>query len=141
MNGTDGTFYLRSHNVSEHIENGEFIFKLIEGVVQEIGEENVIQVITDSAWNMKNVGKQLMEKHKVMWWTPCAAHVIDLLLEDIGKMGKFEVTIEQAKQVINFIYAHSIVLAMMRKLTMKVPVPFHTILLNCIGLYMLLLMS
>ena len=30
------------------------------------------------------VGKLLMKKHN-LYWTPCAAHCIDLMFEDIGK--------------------------------------------------------
>ena len=28
----------------------------------------------------------LMEKRKHLFWSPCAAHCIDLMLEDIGNM-------------------------------------------------------
>ena len=27
-----------------------------------------------------------MEKRGTLWWTPCAAHCIDLLLEDMKKL-------------------------------------------------------
>ncbi|KAH9330097.1 hypothetical protein KI387_002205, partial [Taxus chinensis] len=31
-------------------------------------------------------GRLLQERHPSLFWTPCAAHCIDLLLEDIGKI-------------------------------------------------------
>ncbi|CAL2235809.1 unnamed protein product [Prunus armeniaca] len=60
---------------------------------------------------------KLMEKRKKLWWTPCAAHCIDLMLEDISKMKVFEDTIRLAKQVVKFIYRHTWVLALMRSFT------------------------
>ena len=50
-------------------------------------------------------------------WTPCAAHCIDLMLEDISKLKVFETTIQRSKQVVKFIYGHTQVLAIMRKFT------------------------
>ena len=60
------------------------MFKYLDDVVEEIGEENVVQAITDNASNYMNDGMRLMEKRRRLWWTPCVAHCIDLMLEDIG---------------------------------------------------------
>ncbi|KAL6561598.1 hypothetical protein OROMI_017199 [Orobanche minor] len=81
------------------------------------GENNVIQIITDNASNCKNAGKKIMEARKSLWWTPCAAHCIDLMLEDIAKLKIFEEAIENAKKVVKFIYGHGTILALMRKHT------------------------
>ena len=40
------------------------MFKYLDGVVEEIGEENVVQAITDNAPNYVNAGMRLMEKKK-----------------------------------------------------------------------------
>ncbi|KAM7517141.1 hypothetical protein LguiA_006724 [Lonicera macranthoides] len=117
VNSPKGTFFLKSIDAFESVKNGELMFNYIDEVVKEVGEENVIQVITDSASNMKNAGKRLKEKRVRLWWTPCAAHCIDLMLEDIGKMTVFSTTLEKAKRVVKFIYGHSIILSMMRKYT------------------------
>ncbi|XP_050365433.1 uncharacterized protein LOC126783954 [Argentina anserina] len=52
-----------------------------------------------------------------MWWTPCAAHCIDLMLEDISKLKVYATTIQRAKQIVKFIYGHTQVLSIMRKFT------------------------
>ncbi|RVW47620.1 hypothetical protein CK203_113739 [Vitis vinifera] len=67
-------------------------------VVEEIGEENIVQVITYNASNYVNVGMRLMEKMRKLWWTPCATHCIDLMLEDIGKLNVHATTLSQARQ-------------------------------------------
>ncbi|PNX84021.1 HAT family dimerization domain containing protein, partial [Trifolium pratense] len=53
--------------------------------VEQVGEENVVQIVTDNAANYKAAGAMLMEKRKKLYWTPCAAHCIDLMLEDFEK--------------------------------------------------------
>ncbi|GAU21409.1 hypothetical protein TSUD_32390 [Trifolium subterraneum] len=53
-----------------------------------------IQVVTDNVANYKAAGDLLMQKWKQLYWTPCAAHCIDLMLED------FEKKIQQHKETI-----------------------------------------
>uniref|UniRef100_A0A452XI59 Uncharacterized protein n=1 Tax=Aegilops tauschii subsp. strangulata TaxID=200361 RepID=A0A452XI59_AEGTS len=47
------------------------------------------------------------------------AHTIDLMLEDIGKLPIIDQTIAKGKPVAVFIYAHTRVLALMRKFLVK----------------------
>ena len=86
-------------------------------LIEEIGEENVVQVITDNASNYVNAGMRLMEKKRRLWWTPYAAHCIDLMLEDIGKVNVHDTTLARARQVVKFIYGHTWVLSLMRTFT------------------------
>eukprot|EP00261_Vitis_vinifera_P035252 XP_019076495.1 PREDICTED: uncharacterized protein LOC100853850 [Vitis vinifera] len=59
-------------------------------------------------------GKQLMKKYN-LYWTPCAAHCIDLIFEDIGKKPNVIEVINNARKITNFIYNHGWLLAQMRK--------------------------
>ncbi|RVW73108.1 hypothetical protein CK203_060265 [Vitis vinifera] len=59
-------------------------------------------------------GKQLMKKYN-LYWTPCAAHCIDLIFEDIGKRPNVIEVINNARKITNFIYNHGWLLAQMRK--------------------------
>ncbi|KAM7502803.1 hypothetical protein LguiB_001707 [Lonicera macranthoides] len=106
VNSPAGTFFLKYVDVSDRIKNGELIFKYLDDIVSEIGEKNVIQIVTDNATNCKNGGKRIMESRKGLWWTPCAAHCIDLILEDIAKLRIFKEAIEHAKEMVKFIYGH-----------------------------------
>ena len=83
--------------------------------ITEVGVTNVVQVITNNASNYVLTGKMLESKHKTIFWTPCAAHCIDLVVEDIGKHDWVKDVIEQAKSITKFIYNHSWVLNLMRK--------------------------
>jgi hypothetical protein len=57
----------------------------------------------------------LEEKHPTIWWTPCVAHCLDLMLEDIGKIEWVKKCVEQAKFITRYIYNHTWVLNLMRK--------------------------
>jgi len=40
------------------------VFKMLDAIIERIGEENVVQVITDNAVNYKAAEQILMEKRK-----------------------------------------------------------------------------
>ena len=50
-----------------------------------------------------------------MVWTLCAAHCLDLMLENIGKIGEFKKCISNARQATTFIYRHGKLLDAMRE--------------------------
>ncbi|CAN6252999.1 unnamed protein product, partial [Urochloa humidicola] len=59
----------------------------------------------------------LMERIPTLYWTPCAAHCLDLMLEEIGKLEPFKNTISHARRVTTFIYKHGRILSAMREKT------------------------
>jgi hypothetical protein len=50
-----------------------------------------------------------------LFWTPCAANCLDLLLEDIGKIKEFSDYITMAKRVSRFLYKHGRFHSLMRE--------------------------
>ena len=112
-----GTMFIKSVDASAHIKDAAMICELLDGFIREIGVQNVVQVITDNAANYVAAGKMLMERHRTLFWTPCAAHCIDLLLEDMGKLSFMKEVIDMARSVPKFIYNHAFVLSLMRRFT------------------------
>ncbi|XP_042398661.1 uncharacterized protein LOC121988975 [Zingiber officinale] len=117
VNSSAGTFFLESVDASASIKNWELIFKYLGDVVDEVGEENVIQIVTDNASKCIKARKKFLETRHRIWWTLCTTHYIDLMLEDIAKLKIFSNTIEQAKMVVKFLYGHGTILSLMRKYT------------------------
>ncbi|XP_009368889.2 uncharacterized protein LOC103958368 [Pyrus x bretschneideri] len=117
INSPQGTWFLKSVDASASIKNEDLLYGYLDDVIQEIGEENVVQVISDNASNYKNARAKLMERKEKLWWTQCAAHCIDLMLKDIAKMKWFDDTLKHAKCVTKYLYGHQWVLALMRKFT------------------------
>eukprot|EP00253_Pinus_taeda_P004752 PITA_04752 len=112
-----GTMFLKSVDASDKVKDGHLLFQLLDQVVEEVGVANVVQIITDNASNYVLAGKLLEEKHKTIFWTPCAAHCLDLMLEDIGKLDWVKNTIDHAKSITKLIYNHTLILSLMRKHT------------------------
>ena len=63
--------FLKSVDASNRVKDGQLLFQLLDEVV-EVGVANVVQVITDNASNYVLARKLLEEKHKTIFWTPCA---------------------------------------------------------------------
>ncbi|XP_062014052.1 uncharacterized protein LOC133730489 [Rosa rugosa] len=58
-------------------------------------------------------------KRPNIFWTSCATHTLNLMLQGIGNQPRFKGLIEKAKAFTIFIYAHHETLALMRKHTKK----------------------
>ena len=91
----------------------------MEEVIDQVGEHNVVQVITDNGPQYRAAGQILMERRPHIFWTPCAAHCIDLMLMDIGKIRRVQKIVELAQSITRFIYNHTWILSLMRSFTGK----------------------
>ena len=76
----------------------------MDKVANVVGEQNIVQDVTDNKASFKAAGQLLMEQIKHLFWSPYAAHCIDLVLKDIGKMKSIKETLDDAKMIILFIY-------------------------------------
>ena len=108
------TIFLNSVDASDNIKDNKYIYDCLKDVIKEIGEANVVQIITDNGSSFVKAGKLLMKKYN-LYWTPCAAHCIDLMFEDIGKRESVFDLITNARKITNFIYNHGWLVAIMRK--------------------------
>ncbi|KAI5439756.1 hypothetical protein KIW84_025221 [Lathyrus oleraceus] len=85
VNSLKGIVFFNSVDASNICKTIDKIFEMIDVVVEEVGEDNVVQVVIDNAENYKVVGEMLMRKRNKLYWTPCIAHCLDLMLEDLEK--------------------------------------------------------
>ena len=51
------TIFLKSVDASDHIKNYKYIYKLLRDVIMEVGEHNVVQVVTDNGSAFVKAGK------------------------------------------------------------------------------------
>ena len=113
-----GTIFLKSVDASSvDTRNTDYYFQLLDKVVEEVGEEYVVQVVTDNEKALKAAGQKLMEKRPHLYWTACVAHCLDLCLEDIGKKKNVKKILDEAKIVTSFIYNHIWTVNLMKKYT------------------------
>ncbi|XP_042974622.1 uncharacterized protein LOC122306256 [Carya illinoinensis] len=79
-----GTMFLKSVDTSGLRKDAETLFNIFDEVVQEIGPENLMQFITNTDASYKAAGKKLQQKYGSFYWFPCAAHCINLMLENFS---------------------------------------------------------
>ena len=108
------TVFLKSVDALDKIKDNKYIYGLLKDVIKEVGEAKVVQIVTDNRSTFVKAGKLLMKKYN-MYWTPCAAHCIDLMFEDIGKRDSVAQLIGNGRKITNFIYNHGWLLAEMRQ--------------------------
>ncbi|XP_051143923.1 uncharacterized protein LOC127260255 [Andrographis paniculata] len=109
--------YHSSVDCTNKAKTADFVYTLMDKVVESVGVDNIVQIVTDSEASMKAAGKKLMRKRKHIFWSPCAAHCIDLMLEDIGDILSVKDTIKEARRITGFIYNSDKVVNLMKTYT------------------------
>lgn len=88
---------------TSHSKTKEYIFRLMNKVVDEVGEKNVVQVVTDNE-AFKAAGEMLIKKDNHLYWTPYAADCVDLMLQEIRNVKHIKEVIEKNKKITSVIY-------------------------------------
>ena len=108
------TNFLKSVDALENIKDNKYTYGLLKVLIKEVGEANVVQIVTNNGSTFVKAEKLLMKKYN-LYWTPCAAYCIDLMFEDIGKRESVLGLITNAQKITNFIYNHSWFVVKIRK--------------------------
>ncbi|XP_076893880.1 uncharacterized protein LOC143546008 [Bidens hawaiensis] len=99
-----GLHFVSSVDATEFVEDAPTLFKLLDKVVDEMGEENVVQVITQNTASYEAAGKMLEEKRQNLFWTPCAASCIEQMLEDFAKIKWVAECINKGQKITKLVY-------------------------------------
>lgn len=98
----------KSVNASGKIQNADFLYLEIKKViVDEIGHEVVMQIVTDNGSNYKKACALLIAEYPHIYWQPCAAHTINLMLKDIAKFPDVAKVVKSAKKICRFLHSHN----------------------------------
>ncbi|CAN6868534.1 unnamed protein product [Brassica oleracea] len=106
VNSPKGSVFIRSKEVSEVVKDATMLFKLLDDMV-----------VTDNASNYVKAGKLLEAKRPHLLWTPCAAHCLDLIMEDIGKIEAVKSAMKKCMFINAYIYCRVPLVNMMRSFT------------------------
>uniref|UniRef100_A0A1D1XGR9 DNA repair protein XRCC3 n=1 Tax=Anthurium amnicola TaxID=1678845 RepID=A0A1D1XGR9_9ARAE len=112
-----GTLFLKSVDISSHADDAYYLFDLFDSVIAEVGAENVVQIITDSASNYVCAGGLILKKYPSLFWSPCASYCINKMLDDISKQESLSRTLEEVSNIISYIYSNPWILNLMRRFT------------------------
>jgi hypothetical protein len=97
VNCLKGTIFIKSVDASAYVKDVQLLCELLDGFIQEIGLQYVVQVIMDNAVHCVGV-----------------SHCIDSMLEDMGKICWIKEIVESTRSVTKYIYDHTYVLLFMR---------------------------
>ncbi|RWR83372.1 DUF659 domain-containing protein/Dimer_Tnp_hAT domain-containing protein [Cinnamomum micranthum f. kanehirae] len=119
-----GLMFLKAVDCTGEIKDKYFIYGLLKEVIEEVGPQNVIQVITDNAKNCAGAGHLIEAQFENIVWTPCVVHTLNLALQNICMAKNIEnnaLTYEECRWITdlaedvvfvkNFIMNHSMRLA------------------------------
>ncbi|KAM0876473.1 hypothetical protein ACQ4PT_036159 [Festuca glaucescens] len=117
-----GPMFLKSIATKGEIKSTEYIFEKLREIIDEVGVENVVQVITDNAANCRSAGLMVEAKYNNIYWTPCIVHTLNLAVKDICDPKNFagdnevlwfirEIA-DEASFIKNYIMNHSMRLSM-----------------------------
>ncbi|KAL8555016.1 hypothetical protein ACS0TY_002992 [Phlomoides rotata] len=110
-----GTIFVKSVDASDIVKDASTLCNLFVELVHWVGAKNIVHFVTDNGANYKAAGVLLNDKYPTIKWSPCAAHCLNLLLGDIGKMELVSGLAKRASLVTKFVYNHAFLLAWLRK--------------------------
>ncbi|GBG84018.1 hypothetical protein CBR_g37893 [Chara braunii] len=90
---------------------------------REVGVEKITTICTDSFAGNTSAAKMLREdpEFSQIYWLPCTAHCMDLLLHNICKKERAAEIISKANRVVNFFRVHRWPISALRTALVKFP--------------------
>nr|GEV40965.1 alanine--tRNA ligase [Tanacetum cinerariifolium] len=110
-----GLHFISSVDATDFVEDAPTLFNILDNLVDEMGEENVVQVITQNTPSYQAAGKMLEEKRQNLFWTPCAASCIEQMLHDFSKLKWVAECIEKAQKITKLVYNQIWLLNVMKR--------------------------
>ncbi|XP_020963772.1 uncharacterized protein LOC107610503 [Arachis ipaensis] len=99
------------------VKNASSLCDLFSEVIEWIGPDNIVHVVTDNAANYVAAGRLINKKFENIHWSPCAAHCLNLILKDISSMPHISNLVTRASKIIVFVYNHTVFLSWLRQRT------------------------
>ncbi|XP_039831326.1 uncharacterized protein LOC120692156 isoform X1 [Panicum virgatum] len=75
--------FLRADNCEGEYKSKEYIAEKLRAIIDEVGRQNVVQIITDNAANCKGAGLLIEAENDHIFWTPCVVHTLNLAMKNI----------------------------------------------------------
>ncbi|XP_072054868.1 uncharacterized protein [Arachis hypogaea] len=110
-----GLCFVKSIDASSIVKNAQHLCNLFSEVIEWIGPNNIVHVVTDNAANYVAAGRLINRNYDNIYWSPCAAHCLNLILKDISSMAHISNLATRASKITVFVYNHTVFLSWLRK--------------------------
>ena len=102
-----GAMFLKAVDCEGQVKDAQFIANILIECINDIGPQNVVQVITDNAKNCRAAGLLVETQFPHIFWTPCAVHSLNLMLQKLGtKIAWIKQVYDDAQDIQMFITNH-----------------------------------
>ena len=106
-----GMCFVKSIDASNVIKNASTLCNLFVEVIEWVGSNNIVHLVTDNAANYVAVGRLIHKKYDNIFWSPCAAHYLNLILKYIASMSHITSLASRASNITVFVYNHMVFLS------------------------------
>ncbi|CAN7075147.1 unnamed protein product [Brassica oleracea var. botrytis] len=105
-----GPVYLKSFDVSDIKSNANALLSLVDGLAEEVGVHNVVQIIacSSSGW-VGELGKSFAANNSNMFWSVSISHCFELMVVEIEKMDSFGGILDKVNNITEFLYNNPLV--------------------------------
>ncbi|CAD5317679.1 unnamed protein product [Arabidopsis thaliana] len=110
-------FFHKSVDASSYFKNSKCLADLFDSVIQDIGQEHIVQIIMDNSFCYTGISNHLLQNYATIFVSPCASQCLNIILEEFSKVDWVNQCISQAQVISKFVYNNSPVLDLLRKLT------------------------
>eukprot|EP01018_Ginkgo_biloba_P007635 Gb_17511 [translate_table: standard] len=107
--------FLNAVDCNRELKDATFIANILINAIESVGPSNDMQVITDNARVCKAAGLLVEARYDNIFWTPCVAHSLNLILKKIGKIEWIKKITHEAKEIEMFITNHHMAQAIYRQ--------------------------
>ncbi|XP_010444948.1 PREDICTED: uncharacterized protein LOC104727550 [Camelina sativa] len=120
--------FMKAVDCAREVKDKFFISNLMKEVINEVGHQKIVQIITDNAANCKAAGEIIECTYPHIYWAPCVVHTRNLALKNICAARNVESNSEtydacnwitnvhgDALAIKHFIMNHNMILAIFSK--------------------------
>ncbi|CAI5965265.1 unnamed protein product [Closterium sp. NIES-64] len=111
-----GAVFVESIDTKMEMKTRGYIAGILRPIIEKVGPENVVALCFDGGSNYAAACRVLMREYPHIENIPCATHVLDLLMEDIGKKGWAKDIVTRGDTLISFVRNHHFTRGYMRSL-------------------------
>ncbi|XP_075659224.1 uncharacterized protein LOC142629126 [Castanea sativa] len=109
-----GIVFIRSVDAFDLVKDAINLSNLFDEIVNWVGPANIVHLVTNNAANYVAAGRILCGKYRNISWSPCAAHCLNLIFKEIGKIDHVAKLAKRASKITVFIYNHVALQAWLR---------------------------
>ena len=126
--GPNGDLFLSTIDTTKNHKEHQYVVGQIHPFLKKVGVHNVVQVCTNNAPVMTATSRHIFQSISHLYVQRCAAHYLDLFLDDWGKEEWVKKLVKKAKIIPVFIKSHHASQAIFRRLSpnLSISLPIKT---------------